>query len=163
MARMLFSRAHTAREMADLFTEEVDEKIHTSSFHDRKAAQIREMADRVEAKFGGELPCDSEELRSFAGVGSKCANLVLGIACDQPRVSVDVHMHRVTNRWVYVDTRSPEQTSRVLETKLPKRDWVEINRLLVALGKQICSRCRPRSSICPALMMCQLVGVTDYS
>ena len=68
------------------------------------------MACRVVAAYGGVLPCDAEILRSFRGVGPKCANLVLGIACQQPSIGVDIHVHRVTNRWGYVSERTPERT-----------------------------------------------------
>jgi uncharacterized membrane protein len=72
-------------------------------------------------------------LASFAGIGPKCANLVLGIACGKPGIGVDVHVHRVTNRWGYVQASTPERTMHALEIQLPRVYWVEINRLLVAL------------------------------
>ena len=80
-------------------------------------------------------------LTSFNGVGPKCANLVLGIACDKPGgVPVDIHVHRVTNRWGYIDAKTPEKTMAALEAKLPKRYWVEINKLLVSFGKFVIER-----------------------
>ena len=161
-ARRLFARARTAEAMAKLSSPEIDALIRASSFHERKAVQIRAMAERVVVEFGGELPCEAEVLTSFSGVGLKCANLVLGIACGQPRVSADVHVDRVTNRWGYVRTRTPEQTSQELENKLPERYWVEINRLLVPFGKHICTGRLPRCSTCPVLAMCQQAGVTAH-
>src|SRR5262249_45535390 len=110
-------------------------------------------------RWGGGPPCEAEALLSFEGVGPKCANLVLGIACDQPRVAVDIHAHRVTNRWGYVRTRTPEQTSVALEDKLPRRYRVEINRLLVPFAKHICTRALPRCSECRLLDFCRQVGV----
>jgi len=71
---------------------------------------------------------------------------VLGIACDKPRVGVDIHAHRVTNRWGYVRTRTPEQTSIAHEGKLPRRYWVEINRLLVPFGTTNIEKIEPRGS-----------------
>jgi endonuclease-3 len=111
---------------------------------------------------GGTLPCDAELMRSFRGVGPKCANLVLGIACHQPLIGVDVHVHRVTNRWGYVQGRTPEHTMRALEAILPQPYWIEINRLLVPFGKHICTGTLPRCSICPVLDMCQQVGVKSH-
>ncbi len=99
-------------------------------------------------------------LRSFAGVGPKCANLVLAIACGQPRIAVDTHVHRVTNRWGYVQTRTPEQTLAALEAKLPERYWTAINRLLIPFGKRICTAQRPRCSTCPVREYCAQVDVT---
>jgi endonuclease-3 len=101
-------------------------------------------------------------LLEFSGVGPKCANLTLGIACRQPRISVDIHVHRVTNRWGYATASTPEGTLAVLEEKLPERHRVEINRLLVPFGKHICTGQLPRCSTCPVLDMCQQVGVTRH-
>ncbi|HEX5084158.1 MAG TPA: endonuclease III, partial [Blastocatellia bacterium] len=98
-ARRLFERARTPREISRLTSREIDRLIRACTFHDRKAEQIRLIARRVVEEYEGDLPCDAETLMSFEGVGPKCANLVLGIACNQPRVGVDIHVHRVTNRW----------------------------------------------------------------
>jgi endonuclease-3 len=38
---------------------------------------------------------------------------------------------------------------RELEQKLPRRYWIEINALLVPLGKHICTGELPRCSTCP--------------
>jgi endonuclease-3 len=162
LSRRLFARARTPAAMKALQPEQIEELIGEATFHERKAVQIRDLAKQVDEQFGGELPCDAETLMSFAGVGLKCANLVLGIACDQPRVSADVHVDRVTNRWGYVATSSPEQTSRALEEKLPRRYWVEINRLLVPFGKHICTGRLPHCSTCPVLEMCRQVGVEAH-
>src|SRR5205814_8984942 len=138
-AKRLFAVARTPAEVARLSVAAIDDLIHASSFHEAKAAQIRDIARRVVAEFGGEMPCDPEVLMSFRGVGPKCANLVLGIACGHKAIGVDVHVHRVTNRWGYVAAPSPEATMRALEQVLPKRYWVEINRLLVPFGKHVCT------------------------
>lgn len=87
---------------------------------------------------------------------------MLGIACGQAYIGVDIHVHRVTNRWGYVHARTPEATMAQLEQHLPKRYWVEINRLLVPFGKHICTGMLPHCSICPVLEMCRQVGVTRH-
>jgi len=162
VARRLFAKARTPQEMTRLTEAEIDALIQQSTFHERKAAQILEMAQRVLSEFGGDLPCDEEAMLSFSGVGPKCAHLVLGIACGEPFISVDVHVHRVTNRWGYIAASTPEKTMTALEAKLPKRYWVEINRLLVPFGKHICTGSMPHCSTCPVLDMCQQVGVTAH-
>jgi endonuclease-3 len=161
MARRLFERAPTPAAIVAMPYEELDDLIRQSSFHEAKARQIQTIARATVEQYGGELPCDFDVLTSFAGVGPKCANLALGIACGQARIGVDVHVHRVTNRWGYVQTRSPEQTMEALEQKLPKQYWVTINRLLVPFGKHICTGVAPRCSTCPVLEFCRQVGVTS--
>ena len=162
VARRLFAHARTPEKVGRLTPAEIDEMIGACTFHEAKAPQIQAIARRVVAEYDGQLPCDRDVLLSFAGVGPKCANLVLGIACGQPHVAVDVHVHRVTNRWGYVATSTPERTMAALEARLPRRYWVEINRLLVPFGKHICTGVRPRCSTCPVLDMCRQVGVTSH-
>jgi endonuclease III len=161
-ARRLFERARTPAEMVRLSPAEIDELIRTCSFHEPKARQIWAIARRVVDEHGGALPCDAEVMLSFAGVGPKCANLALGIACGEPRISVDIHVHRVTNRWGYVRARTPELTEAALRAVLPEAYRVEINRLLVPFGKHICTGTLPRCSECPVLDMCQQVGVAKH-
>lgn len=162
VSRKLFERARTPEEMVKLTYEELDALISPSTFHERKAIQILAIARRVIDEYGGEIPCDPEVLMSFSGVGPKCAHLVLGIACGEPFISVDVHVHRVTNRWGYVRATTPEKTMVALAEKLPKRYWIEINRLLVPFGKHICTGNLPHCSTCPVLDMCQQVGVKAH-
>lgn len=161
-ARRLFKLARTPEAMSRLSPERIDQAIGESTFHEPKARQIREIARRIVADHGGDLPCEDEVLVSFPGVGPKCANLVLGIACGEARIGVDVHVHRVTNRWGYVAAKTPEKTMVALEGKLPKKYWVEINRLLVPFGKHVCTGLAPKCSSCPVLEFCKQVGVTTH-
>jgi len=161
-ARRLFERGRTPIELSRLTSREIDRLIRACTFHERKARQIHRIARRVVDEYEGEVPCEAEALLSFEGVGPKCANLALGIACGQSRVAVDIHVHRVTNRWGYVRTRAPEQTAIALEAKLPRRYRVEINSLLVPFGKHICTRALPRCSDCPVLEFCRQVGVEKH-
>jgi endonuclease-3 len=162
LARDLFARAPTPQAMARLDPSTIDTLIGAASFHEAKARQIHAIACRVVAEYGGELPCDGAVITSLPGVGPKCANLALGIACGQARIGVDVHVHRVTNRWGYVHASTPEKTMLALEAQLPRRYWVEINRLLVPFGKHICTGTLPKCTTCPVLAFCRQVGVRAH-
>jgi len=162
VSRRLFARARTPAEVCRLTPTEIDRLIQDCTFHQPKSQQIYAIAQRIMTDFNGELPCDAKVLLAFDGVGPKCANLTLGIACGQACISVDVHVHRVTNRWGYVQTRTPEKTLTALEAKLPTAYRVEINQLLVPFGKHICTGNLPRCSTCPVAEMCQQVGVEKH-
>jgi len=162
VALELFKRASTPAAIAKLSATQIDALIRASTFHRTKADTIRAIAIRTVNEFGGKLPCNVDVLTSFKGVGPKCANLALGIACGQSRIGVDIHVHRVTNRWGVVSARTPEQTMLALEKTLPKRYWVEINRLLVPFGKHVCTGQLPKCSTCPVLEYCRQVGVTRH-
>lgn len=162
VARQLLQTAGTPDEMISLSIEEIERLIKPSTFYTSKAPQLHEIARKTVEEWDGELPCNPEVLLSLGGVGPKCANLVLGIACKQPQISVDVHVHRIVNRWGIISTKSPSQSTLALEKLLPHEHWIEINELLVPFGKHICTRVLPRCSTCPVLEMCQQVNVTKH-
>lgn len=162
VARRLFAAARTPAEMSRLTVERIDELIADCMYHEVKAGQIHEIARKAVAHHGGEVPCEEEVLLSFRGVGPKCAGLVLGIACNKPFIGVDVHVHRVTNRWGYVQAKTPEKTMEVLLEVLPRDYRVEINALLVPFGKHVCTGTSPKCLTCPLLDMCRQVGVTRH-
>ena len=93
-----------------------DRRLHVPRGQSPKDPRDRPAA--LVSEFGGVLPCDADVLQAFHGVGPKCANLVVGIACGQPLISVDIHVHRVTNRWGIVHTATPEKTMTALEAVL---------------------------------------------
>jgi endonuclease III len=162
-ALRFYATARTPAEVAALDVAQVEALVAGCAFHEPKARQIHAIARRTMTEYGGQLPCSFEVLTGFNGVGPKCANLVLGIACGQPRIGVDIHVHRVTNRWGYVQARTPEATLAALEAVLPQRYWLDINRLLVPFGKYLCTGRRPHCSTCPLLAMCRQVGVQNPS
>jgi endonuclease-3 len=158
----LFDVAPGPEEISRLDASEIDALIHPATFHFGKARQIHDIAVRTIEEFGGTLPADVEVLTSFKGVGPKCANLALGVAAGQRRIGVDVHVARVTTRWGYVEPGGADIVLKQLEAKLPKRYWIEINRLLVPFGKHVCTGRLPKCSTCPVLEYCRQVGVTKH-
>ncbi|RKI12365.1 endonuclease III [Corallococcus sp. AB030] len=158
----LLGRAHTPEALSRLTPAEIDALIRPVTFHEGKAHQVHAIAVRTRDEFQGQLPADPDVLQSFKGVGPKCAHLALGIACGHEVISVDIHVHRVTNRWGYVKASTPERTLAALEAVLPRPYWVELNRLLVPFGKHVCTGSRPKCSTCPVLPYCRQEGVTSH-
>src|SRR5436309_158165 len=69
--RRLFELARAPEAMSRLAAGQIDKAIGASTFHEPKARQIREIARRIVADHGGDLPCDGDVLTSFPGVGPK--------------------------------------------------------------------------------------------
>jgi endonuclease-3 len=160
VSRRLFAVARTPDQVAALPVPELEELITPATFPEPKAANIHAIAVRVRDEFGGALPCDGAVMQEFTGVGPKCANLALGIACGQPTIPVDIHVHRVITRWGYVRAKTPEQTLKALVPKLPMEYRPSINRLLLPFGKYICTGGTPRCLACPLIDICPKIGVT---
>jgi len=158
----LFAVARTPRAFAAMGEAELAGLLAGASFPEPKARDLIAIARRIEAEFGGEVPESFEALTSFRGVGPKIANLTLAVGFGRPALAVDVHVHRVANRWGYVATATPEKTMAALADVLPRGYWIEINERLVPFGKAVCTGVSPRCSTCPLLSMCRQVGVTSH-
>ncbi len=158
----LFAEARTPEEVAALSHEKLETLLNGSTFPGQKAATIAGIAKAAVEQYGGRLPADFKKLTDLKGVGPKCANLALGVATGLAAISVDIHVHRVVNRWGIIATAQPEQTMLALEKAVPHEKWIDINRLLMPFGKHICTGRMPYCSTCPVLEYCEQVGVTSH-
>lgn len=158
----LFAVARTPNELLRLSPEKLEALLYGCTFPGQKAYTMLGIARAAVEEYNGTLPADFDRLTALKGVGPKCANLALGVAAGQAAISVDVHVHRVVNRWGWIQSGTPEQTMTLLEQKVPRKSWTSINRLLMPFGKHICTGRLPRCSICPVLAYCLQVGVTRH-
>ncbi|AQG82127.1 endonuclease III domain-containing protein [Spirosoma montaniterrae] len=158
----LFEQARTPEQLLALDIPTLTSLLYGTTYPDQKAYTLRGIAERIVNEFNGTLPADFDTLTSLKGVGPKCANLALGVATGQAAISVDIHVHRVVNRWGYVPTKQPEQTLKILEKQVPREQWTDINRLLMPFGKHICTGTLPHCSTCPVLEFCEQVGVERH-
>jgi endonuclease-3 len=158
-ARRLLAAAPGPAALRSLPAVRIERLIFPVGFYRRKAVQLREIARRLEADHGGAVPADMEALLALPGVGRKTANLVLAAGFGKPAICVDVHVHRIANRWGFVATRTPEETERALRARLPRRWWMTVNRLLVLFGRSVCRPVSPRCSTCPVASRCERRGV----
>ena len=128
----LFAQARTPVQMAALDAPRLVELIRKATFPEAKARDILSLSKRIVEAYDGRTPDTMEDLTAFRGVGPKIAALTLAVGFGKPTIAVDVHVHRVVNRWGYVATRTPEQTMKALQAELPERYWIEIRRRLAA-------------------------------
>lgn len=156
----LFAVADTPEAMLELPEEQIAQLIYPVGFYRTKARTIRQICERLLSEHGGAVPSDLDTLLALPGVGRKTANLVVTAGFGLPGICVDTHVHRITNRWGYVQTKTPEETEFALRTRLPREYWLEINGLLVTLGQNICHPTSPRCSACPVAAYCERIGVT---
>jgi len=136
--------------------------IYPVSFYRTKSRTIREVSRTLLTRFAGRVPDSLEELLSLKGVGRKTANLVVTVGYKRSGICVDTHVHRISNRWGYVTTKTPEQTEMALRAKLPKRHWIYYNNLLVPFGQHLCRPISPFCSRCPVARWCARIGVTNH-
>ena len=158
-ADRLFQVADNPYDMMKIDEEEIAALIYPVGFYRRKAKNIKEICKVLINKYDGKVPDDIDELLKLPGVGRKTANLVVTLGYGKPGICVDTHVHRISNRLGYVDTKTPEETEFALRKKLPEEYWIEINDLLVSLGQHICHPTSPKCSQCPIEEYCEKRGV----
>jgi endonuclease-3 len=157
----LFSAARTPRTMAKLPVREIERLIYPVSFYRTKAVHVKETCEQILSRYRGTVPFTMEELLTLPGVGRKTANLVLILAHrSAENICVDTHVHRISNRLGWVDTRTPEETERALYAVTHRRWWPVINRYLVAWGQHVCRPVYPRCPSCVLYGLCPRIGVT---
>jgi endonuclease-3 len=155
----LFLLADNPADMARLTPAAIQKAIYPVGFYKTKAANIKKICAILNRAYAGEVPADIEALLGLPGVGRKTANLVITLGFNKPGICVDTHVHRITNRWGYVETQKPDQTEQALRDKLPKRYWIPINDLLVTFGQNCCKPISPLCSRCPIDRYCERIGV----
>ena len=155
----LFKIADEPQNMVDLSLATIEKAIYPVGFYRTKAINIKEICQILLTRYGGEVPDDLDELLKLPGVGRKTANLVITMGYGKLGICVDTHVHRITNRWGYIKTKTPEETEMALRRLLPQHYWIVINDLLVAYGQNICKPLSPICSRCRLESYCDRVGV----
>lgn len=158
-ARRLFALADTPQGLADLDVRDIERAIYPVGFYRTKARRLIDLSRTLLETHGGRVPDTLDGLLSLKGVGRKTANLVLAQGFGQPAICVDTHVHRISNRWGYVRTKTPHATETALRRKLPRRYWISYNDLLVAFGQTICQPTSPWCSRCAVHHFCPQRGV----
>lgn len=159
-SRKLFAEVKTPEHMLLLSEERIGELIYPAGFYHTKAKQIREISRILLEQHEGKVPADREALLKLPGVGVKTANLTLNLGFGIDAICVDTHVHRISNRFGWITTKSPEESEKALEVIMPKKYWIPLNELLVTYGQQICTPVSPFCTQCPVADFCQKNGVT---
>jgi endonuclease III len=155
----LYALAHQPATMLALPLRKIERAIYPVGFYRTKAKSIHAICRRLLDVYGGTVPESIDELVTLSGVGRKTANLVVTVAYGKPGICVDIHVHRISNRWGYVRTKTPEETEQALRLKLPAQHWITFNDLLVPYGQHLCQPVSPFCSKCKLTEYCDRAGV----
>lgn len=156
----LFRVARTPKTMAKLTEKQIIKLIYPVSFYRTKAVHVKETCRILVEEFTSRVPSTMEQLLTLPGVGRKTANLVLILSFRSLKnICVDTHVHRISNRLGWVQTRTPDETEQALYTNTAERWWPYINLYLVTWGQNICRPIYPRCGACIIKPHCPQLGV----
>jgi len=158
----LFTLAKLPAELLKLPNDKIEKAIYPAAFYRKKTKSLKDLCQVLVKEYSGEVPDKLEELLKLKGVGRKTANLTLILGHNKPGICVDIHVHRISNRWGYVKTKSPDETEMVLREILPKRFWKDYNDLLVSFGQNLCKPVSPYCGSCPIEDQCPKIGVNRF-
>jgi endonuclease-3 len=158
-SRRLLLQASTPAAIASLSIRKIEKLIYPVGFYHTKARNLKSTCRILLERHGGKVPSSMEELLQLPGVGRKTANLVLTIGYDAYGICVDTHVHRISNLWGYVKTRTPEETEFALRRQMPKKHWKTYNDLLVTYGQNLCVPVSPWCSKCLLAQYCERVDL----
>ena len=159
-SRRLFSLADSPSQMVTLPIQVIEEAIYPAGFYRIKAKNIKEISRILIDTYAGAVPAEREALLGLPGVGVKTANLTLNLGFGIDAICVDTHVHRISNRMGWIETKTPEASEGALEQIMPKKYWIPLNELLVTFGQRICKPISPLCSQCPVIDVCERRGVT---
>ncbi|MFQ5474443.1 MAG: endonuclease III domain-containing protein [Candidatus Nanoarchaeia archaeon] len=157
-SRRLFKLADTPSQMRKLSQARIEKAIYPVGFYKTKAKNVLRICAILNEN-EGKVPDEIENLLELPGVGRKTANLVVTLGYGKLGICVDTHVHRISNRLGYVNTKSPDKTEFALRKKLPKKYWIIYNDLLVTWGQNVCVPISPWCSKCAIRNYCPRKGV----
>ena len=139
-ATRLFEKAPDINTLNKLGELEISNLIYPVGFYKTKAKNIKKLTKIILNEFNGKVPNTRDELMALPGVGRKTANLVLIRAFNKDTISVDTHVHRISNLLGWVKTKTPEKKELELMKTVPQKYWKDINKLFVSIGRQYRSK-----------------------
>ena len=158
----LLKLAKTPAQLMKLSNAKLEQAIYPAAFFRNKSQSLKKLCKDLVDNYEGRVPDKLEELLKLKGVGRKTANLTLILGHNKPGICVDIHVHRISNRWGYVKTKSPNETEMALRDKLPKCYWKGYNDLLVTFGQNICKPVSPFCGSCAIAGICPKIDVSKY-
>lgn len=120
--------------------QQIESLTRKINFYKTKSKNSKETAKQLLENFNGKVPDTIEQLITLPGVGRKTANLILTEIHKKPCITVDTHVHRISNVLSLVKTKTPHETELALMKIAPKKYWSKINRFFVLWGKEVPGR-----------------------
>ncbi len=155
VTKTLFQKYRSAEDYANADPEELEQDVKQTGFYRNKAKHIREAAQIIVERYGGEVPKAMEELITLPGVARKTANVVMGNAYGIVEgVVVDTHVGRLARRLGLTDSEDPVKVEQELMALLPQTDWLDLSHMLIMHGRAVCQARKPMCETCALAPLC---------
>lgn len=154
----------------DLANAELDEVLHfwTGLGYYARARNLHKAAVQIRDQYQGNFPTDFEQVLALSGVGRSTAGAILSSVLNAPYPILDGNVKRVLARYFAVQGWSGEKAveNRLwqLTTEVTPNDRVaDFNQAMMDLGAMICTRSKPKCSLCPLNSDCEANRLSAWS
>lgn len=145
-----------AQKMSETTEDEIFEYIKSVSYPRNKSKHLLGMAQRLVNEYGGEVPEDYDALLSLPGVGRKTANVMASVIWNKPKMAVDTHVFRVSNRiGLTNNSRTPLETEKELTKNIPLQYIPTAHHWLILHGRYVCTARSPKCENCGISIFCK--------
>jgi endonuclease-3 len=144
----LYKIVKTPEDMIKLGEKKLKKYIKTIGLYNSKAKNILALSNKLLIDFNSKIPSSFEGLISLPGVGNKTASVFQNEILKIPRIAVDTHVFRVSNRLGLVKTKTADQTQLYLEQIIPKKWHMQAHNFLILHGRRVCKSQKPLCEVC---------------
>ena len=152
--KTLFKIVKTPKDMVNLGEDKLKLHIKTIGLYNSKAKNIINLSKILIEKYKSKIPHEFKLLTDLPGVGNKTASVFQNEILNIPRIAVDTHVFRVSNRLGLVKTKNPDDTQNKLESIIPKKWLKNAHHLLILHGRYTCKSQNPICDECTVLKLC---------
>ena len=150
----LFEIVKKPEEMVELGEINLRKYIKKIGLYNSKAKNIILLSKKLIKKYKSKIPKEFNELISLPGVGNKTASVYQNTILKKPRIAVDTHVFRVSNRIGIVSAKTTDLTQSQLEKVVPKKWQMIAHHLLILHGRRICKSQKPHCNQCSLSSFC---------
>ncbi len=155
VTRSLFKKYKKPADFARAKQEVLELEVRQTGFFRNKAKNIISCSARICDVYNGKVPDSMEDLISLAGVARKTANIVLSSAYGKAEgIAVDTHVKRLSNRLGLSDEKNPDKIEKDLMAIVKRKDWIDMNYLLISHGRKVCAARKPICDKCSLSKIC---------
>jgi len=144
----LYKIVKTPKDMTKLGEKNLKKYIKTIGLYNSKAKNIIALSHKLIEEFKSVIPSKFKDLISLPGVGNKTASVYQNAILKLPRIAVDTHVYRVSNRLGLVKTKTADQTQLNLEKIVPKNWRMQAHNFLILHGRRVCKSQKPLCETC---------------
>ena len=169
----IFNKIKVPQDIITIWQSKLERSISSINYYKTKSKHLFRLAQHLIDKKGlnelwikkinsyqGEnnayfIPTTIKDLQKLPWIGEKTAKVIAHVLFQLPVIAVDTHVHRVCNRLWIVSTKTAEQTSKLLEKRIPKQYKPIAHHSLILFWRYYCTARNPKCTTSELQKICK--------